>query len=1713
MPKRRACGSATLAKKRKQYLKNKKNKDIDDNDLTSSHFVDENHLSDTLFNSDQTDINLLHIPVSNINPILNPSYLLEDPEINTFFRLCVCADNTQFVCVAPQIMEMIGNLDSNDFITNYVVNFINPNWNIMYIPYNIAQQHWILLIVQRLSANVLIVDTNKNRLNNYDAYKQGFVHKVKVLVDLIMDVNGSERLYLNFSLVRGCPIQEDNYSCGAWVCYLGLQHFRGVDFSLCLQTNDVIVRQTVYKCLSNALGLGVNHVEERENGRVLRRGEINMLDSDTLSLNNLNISTKDNQIDYSNNEPPSVNKVTDDVFIEQMKKFHEDVRKKVFSQKECSVCHEGFIGMKFEYETDSMCRRCKTDKSTPKLFSKDNNSDPGNQPEELKNLTVVEQMLISPLLPSCQIFNIQGGGQRGGRGHVITFPQQIQSIATALPHTKLPIVLFEKDIGNSKVYLRVRRHIVENALKWLIANNPHFRYITLNEHSLSDLPIDGQFQGFHSMENVEENNQLKKDPNPIVGDQVCQHFDSSSVMYMPLREMEPEFRKRLLNDVLKWPPVDSQRPVSEFTTHGLFAKAFPHLFPTGSGDFSSARIRKLTSLGDYFKHIIRYHDPRFRQDERFLYFAMNMMFRWRALENGNLYMKQHPDEKKLSAEQILQRLDQPGFLKKVMAFSQSLHGSQSYWYNQCNRVESMCKQLGPPTFFVTLSAADTYWPDVQQLFGVDSLSEMCNALRKNPVTANTYFIVRAKLFISRFFHDFLLCNDSYFRVEYQHRGSPHVHGVIWLPNAPQVMKRPYDCEEIKAFADQFLSTWNIFGDVCCLPKGGMNLQVHPASIPFADVTDIRRDYGEIVNSCMRHTKCRQPRCLIIKNGKLTCRFGFPKEKMNETKCMALPRNVGLNLLTKRNDTLVVSHCPQLTVAWRGNCEMQMIVALDALLRYLLKYLNKPEPVSEALLKIRETVALESSSSRLTSTRIIQSVLISTIGNRDFSAQESAHHLLQMPLFFCSRQFVVLNTSCLRRINNKGTKVCILDIYKKRNSEQENVCLFEFVKCFNNNGKVRRKEVIVQIKPRYTRTLRTGVDNDMWFEQQIILFLPWRGNNDDLKGTLATWKEVYDVKEKKIKKSQRHFGFNFSFEDNTIPNEEDILLAEEPQNNTIALETEPYQLAEHEYCHPQHAHQEEWMAVQSEPARNMKEGKEEHPKLSNYIEFLDYKDDMDWQSLSKEWNHIHEIDKFLINQRTSQHGTETKDVQYQSLNTEQRVIFNYIIQHSQNSSLNKESLRAVVLGKAGTGKSHLLFALRTELNNKCILLAPTGVAACNIQGSTIHSKLCIPVSSEMDNLKPDALSLVQDTWRNIEYIFIDEVSMIGQTLLGKIDRRLREIFSEHSDIVYGGRSVIFFGDFGQLPPVCDQCLYDATKSNASSKNRDFSSVGRLSYMTIQKAFFLETIVRQDKDIPFLNLLLRFHEGIILKEDWSLLCQRSDVDNLTAVSSPFEHSLRLFPTLDLVFQHNLEKLKQLKVSSEHVIIVINAEHPYGGGIAEKSNSEHAGGLEAIIAICIGARVMLVHNLWVQCGLVNGSVGTVRGIVYKDGIRPPSLPLTVLVEFDKYQGPCLQPNNVVPITCQTTHWNEKGRSCARTQLPLTLCWATTIHKSQGLTLDKVVIHLGNKDFCPGLTYVALSRVRRLTDLCVYPMDFSRLQAISKSTALTKRINEENRLRILNL
>lgn len=147
------------------------------------------------------------------------------------------------------------------------------------------------------------------------------------------------------------------------------------------------------------------------------------------------------------------------------------------------------------------------------------------------------------------------------------------------------------------------------------------------------------------------------------------------------------------------------------------------------------------------------------------------------------------------------------------------------------------------------------------------------------------------------------------------------------------------------------------------------------------------------------------------------------------------------------------------------------------------------------------------------------------------------------------------------------------------------------------------------------------------------------------------------------------------------------------------------------------------------------------------------------------------------------------------------------------------------------------------------------------------------------------------------------------------------------------------------------------------------------------------------------------------------------------------------------------------------------------------------------------MLRKNICVERGLVNGSIGVVQDIIYRSGDRPPFSPYVLLFKFDGYTGPYL-PGNVFPLKAMQTSWRDGSVECTRRQFPINLAYAITIHKSQGLTLDKIIVDIGDKEAAPGSTYVALSRVRKLDDLILMRgFDFVRLEKIREQRHIIAR------------
>lgn len=128
----------------------------------------------------------------------------------------------------------------------------------------------------------------------------------------------------------------------------------------------------------------------------------------------------------------------------------------------------------------------------------------------------------------------------------------------------------------------------------------------------------------------------------------------------------------------------------------------------------------------------------------------------------------------------------------------------------------------------------------------------------------------------------------------------------------------------------------------------------------------------------------------------------------------------------------------------------------------------------------------------------------------------------------------------------------------------------------------------------------------------------------------------------------------------------------------------------------------------------------------------------------------------------------------------------------------------------------------------MLRPPTGVAAFNVDGHTLHSLLTLPTKGEFKDIEGEHLNRLQQLLARMEYLIIDEMSMVGRKMFGQVDRRLRQVFPHHSNQVLGGCSVLLFGDFGQLPPVMDLPLYTSSTSSA------LSDIGASGYQSFNHA---------------------------------------------------------------------------------------------------------------------------------------------------------------------------------------------------------------------------------------------------------------------------------------
>lgn len=698
--------------------------------------------------------------------------------------------------------------------------------------------------------------------------------------------------------------------------------------------------------------------------------------------------------------------------------------------------------------------------------------------------------------------------------------------------------------------------------------------------------------------------------------------------------------------------------------------------------------------------------------------------------------------------------------RNILSFGSNLRSTPAYWYSQSQKVLDMLKQLKSPSLFFTLSAADLQWKELYRILDPqDELEQIENdslayckrskLLIENPLIVSWFFHLRSNYFVHEILFPALDVIDYYFRVEFQHRGSPHIHGFIWIRDAPTISDINIATEAEKTrfinYYKNLISVNNIYDPLPTNPPS-----VNPAKINFIDVdqhymysnlNDIHdkylADYKKCINTFQKHTKCGDHCLRTVKNSNIKrCRYNFPKSLRESSDIIRNPNNNTFELQLQRNDQYMNSHMPFVTSLYRGNTDFQAVLSKETAGYYITKYMTKSEQPSNVFNNIQNLVdSIRSNSSTMS---IVQSILCKQCGQRDYSAQECMWIVMGFDYYQSSRSFFTINLSedsfvplgagqnsvardpelrYANRLNDfnppaprgrpslrEGAEEERLIRIQEEVEAVRNMSLFQFYSTykFNASSNSWSKYIlppILRIFPRPPKQIN-GINNELYYQLQVKLHIPWVDSIDTLNPHNESWfnlfnlynqlvPEIWNVDEAQIEEE---------FEDEPVSDRNSIdlhdwqnyyLLNDDEQRNDQIPETDL--------------------------------GRREQ-------------DNINWSESYLNYSNPESLRNFIRDSRANnEQNLEQEEQMNLELSREQQIVMNVIeaIIHFELTGEKLDDYRnsIIVQGCAGSGKSTLIKSIISRLRqaeeteerfgpNSYALLALTGSAASNINGSIL-----------------------------------------------------------------------------------------------------------------------------------------------------------------------------------------------------------------------------------------------------------------------------------------------------------------------------------------------------------------------------------------------------------
>ncbi|XP_061749313.1 uncharacterized protein LOC133547832 [Nerophis ophidion] len=1315
-------------------------------------------------------------------------------------------------------------------------------------------------------------------------------------------------------------------------------------------------------------------------------------------------------------------------------------------------------------------------------------------PPELGCLNSIEQHLIAPRIPFMKVLALPKGGQNGVHGPVTCVPANIVQTTNVLPRSSAEGSLLQVKLKRKLTYKghyeyqfvdswRVRR-----AIEYLKRTNVLYEDIEFNEEWLNDFGreeevgvedgqddqvVDRQSGEDEAVEQELGEEEVSED---IVQDEMLhdrqQHCMFQDTCLMPV-DIGQEALDQYFEDVLCLAPAEGNSPVRMLSDKLNEAMCFPVLFPTSTNTFHTSRMHRLT-LSRYFNNRIMHADGRFARNVEYIFFSQYMSEMDQVISSISVAMRkgkggQHSQQISpgmLKDDESLKRMLQfdDGF-----RFLRPIRGTPAFWSSVQKDLMACVRQLGIPTWFCSFSSADLRWQNLlasilrqegrQQTVEQLEWADRCELLRRNPVTAARMFDYRWHCFLK----EVLMSPsqpvgkivDYFYRIEFQQRGSPHVHALFWIEGAPQIYKNT-DLE-VEEFIDKYVT----------------------CELPSADDT-----LSEVVSSVQTHSKRHSKSC---RKNLTKCRFNFPKpvsartfickikecvcpkkrpgtegdeSSENRPKCTCfvdegpkMPKEVALMLLervkramereepfgsaeelfasvgisqevfevayrrleTKNkvvyrrgvNDTWVNQYNRNLLKCWNANLDISFVTDAYAVIIYIIKYITKSE--SEMGLLLSNALNEANRLGNLSAKDALKKLGSVYLHNRDVGAQEAVYRLMSMHLKECSRKVVFIPTG-----NNIVRMSLPLSVLVQRASSEglrtENMWMTSVVERYKNrpDDDVFEDMCIATFCSEY-RVLYKNENSDNKIELQ-------GGLGFVLRRTRSQFAVVRYMRFKVNKQEEAHF--------------QSLLQLFLPYRTDLELRPEGFEFYKQFYEEGYVLAGGTVQPVQDVVEENRAKFEVDCSRLEHAQEIADMLggnvDEDAWGDLCPEQQVEH---MECLEERREQQQGEIREEQLaqsdenvpdlfvggkevarlerntnvlsrreglalvHSLNATQRSIFDRIRKWCLEKVMGKtpEPFHVFVTGGAGTGKSHLIRAIQYEAGR-------------------LLSRLYQPDETCVLLTAPTGIAAYSLHAATIHHTF----SIGMQVSLPYIPLGEDKINSLRAQ--FGHLQIVIIDEISMVDH--NLLAYVHGRLRQMKQTGDFSPFGNVSVIAVGdfyqlppvkgrplytmqvgvdlwchfKKVELKTVVRQ-KDSVFSELLNRLR---VRSKQTPLL--QSDIDILKSRETGEESAaLHIYPTNRQTGEHNLKRL--FAICPDYLTIeaqdFINSRK---SGELERMDGHHAKTSYTCLAttLCLApkARVMLCKNVDVADGLVNGACGTVTHIQIEGD---EDFPKTVYVKFD--------------------------------------------------------------------------------------------------------------------